>query len=109
MRNMYNSEYFVKKLNLAPHPEGGYFREIYKSNHWINADQISNRYQGERSLASTIYFLLEAGQVSKFHRLKADEIMFYHYGSALALHMIDEEGAYSVAILEFLLTGVFFH
>jgi len=96
---MYTPEYFIKKLDLKPHPEGGYFREIYKSTYQADAQNLPEWYHGGRALSSTIYFLLDVGQVSRFHRLKGDEIMFYHYGSPLDLHAIDADGNYSMVTL----------
>ncbi|GMQ56397.1 cupin domain-containing protein [Vallitalea sediminicola] len=93
---MFNAEYFIEKLELSPHIEGGYYREIY--NDTSNNIAIEN-YEGKRSLSTTIYYLLKSGQVSKFHKLISDEIWFYHYGTSLAIHMIDEQGKYSKAIL----------
>lgn len=93
---MYTPEYFIEKLQLAPHVEGGYYREIY--NDTSNRIGIED-YDGKRSLSTTIYYLLKLGQVSKFHKLKSNEIWFYHYGSPLTIHMIDTEGKYSKVVL----------
>jgi len=78
--------YFINELNLQPHVEGGYYKEIYRSPLNIN----------DRSLSTTIYFLLEGEQLSRFHQLTADEIWFFHYGSTLLIHQIDSNGDLSV-------------
>ena len=81
--------YFIDNLGLKPHVEGGYYKELYKSNHW----------QGERPIASTIYYLLKSGQVSRFHRLKSDELWLYHYGSPLRIVQLQEDGSVTVPVL----------
>ena len=59
-------EYWVNQLSLEPHPEGGYFKQTFKSN-----EVVAGR---ERVLYTSIYFLLESGNVSHFHRLQSDEL-----------------------------------
>ncbi|AFL83487.1 hypothetical protein Belba_0840 [Belliella baltica DSM 15883] len=78
----------VAQLDLRPHPEGGFYKEIYRSDLEINTDN------GERSLMTSIYFLLTSENVSKFHQIKSDEMWFYHEGSPLTVHVIDEGGQY---------------
>ncbi len=96
---MINAEYFIEKLDLQEHIEGGYFREVYRCADTVNSDLVSADFEDPRALATTIYFLLKSGQTSKFHRLKFDEIWFYHYGSPIRIHMIDAEGKYSSHVL----------
>jgi uncharacterized protein len=91
---MYTAEYFIDKLGLEAHIEGGYFKEIYRNSFEISSEGFSHALEGKRSLSTTIYFLLKSGQVSKFHQLKSDEIWFYHYGCPILIHMIDENGDY---------------
>lgn len=76
----------VKTLNLKPHPEGGYYAEIYR------ADKDVNTPNGQRSLATAIYFLLTSENASKFHSIAGDEIWFYHEGSPLTVHILSEKG-----------------
>jgi len=73
---------FVQALQLETHIEGGYCRELFKS----------RQQSGERPISSSIYYLLKSGQVSKFHRLKSDELWFFHSGSTLLIHQIDGDG-----------------
>jgi hypothetical protein len=93
------AEYFIEKLELQEHIEGGYFKEVYRCADTVNSDFVSADYEDPRALATTIYFLLKSGQTSKFHRLRFDEIWFYHYGSPIRIHMIDPEGKYSSHVL----------
>jgi uncharacterized protein len=79
---MNTAKYFIQQLNLQTHIEGGYYKEFYRS----------SLKTGDRSLSTTIYFLLEKEQISHFHQLTADEIWFFHHGAALIVHCIDAEG-----------------
>lgn len=74
----------IKKLNLQAHPEGGYFSEMYRSEMTIPGI--------ERQLMTAIYFLLTSDNVSRFHRIKSDELWFYHGGSSLIVHTLGENG-----------------
>lgn len=96
---MYTAEDYIAKLELEPHPEGGYFRQVFKSDWNVAEEYLPHDYGGKRSLYSTIYFLLDAGQVSQFHRLGSDEIMFHHAGTSLELYIIDSEGNLTVSSL----------
>lgn len=86
----------IRNLQLAPHPEGGWYRETYRSEESIPAGSLPARYSGARSFATAIYFLLEAGQFSAFHRLASDEAWFHHAGGDLEIFCIDEAGSLSV-------------
>jgi len=86
---------WVIYLNLSAHPEGGYFREIYRNAIELKINDI---YSGNRSLASSIYYMLESDQVSKLHRLKSDEIWYFHFGSAVKVHIF-EKGNYQSYVL----------
>ncbi|MDN3203816.1 cupin domain-containing protein [Algoriphagus sediminis] len=78
--------YLVKKLDLLPHPEGGFYKETYRSK------QILDTPYGERSLMTSIYFLLTSENVSHFHRIKSDEHWYFHEGSPLTIHLLDRQG-----------------
>jgi predicted cupin superfamily sugar epimerase len=69
----------IDRLSLKPHPEGGWYREIFRSP--VNV-QTS---RGERSAITTIYYLLEAGQLSRWHAVDADEIWHFYCGAPLEL------------------------
>ncbi|MBE6052419.1 MAG: cupin domain-containing protein [Clostridium sartagoforme] len=80
---MRSAEYYIKSLDMEPHIEGGYFKESFVSNDEVKKD---------KKLWSSIYFLLRTGEVSNFHRLKSDELWYYHDGQALTIYMITPEG-----------------
>lgn len=69
-------EDIAKKLNLKPHVEGGYYRRIYTH---------ENKLEDDRGLASSIYYLLEGGMNTRWHKVDADELWLWHAGSPLML------------------------
>lgn len=92
MRNQNRINFLVKSLNLLPHPEGGFYKETFRS-----ADGIETE-QGERNLCTSIFFLLTSENVSKFHRIKSDELWFFHEGSPLTVHTLGENGYESLSL-----------
>jgi len=70
----------IRTLELAPHPEGGFYRETWRSPMRVAADR-----QPSRSAVTTIYFLLAAGSFSAWHRVRSDEIWHWYEGDALEL------------------------
>jgi predicted cupin superfamily sugar epimerase len=84
--------YWIQKLNLQKHPEGGYYRETYRSNEMISKECLANRYDGDRSVYTSIYFLLTGKDISAFHRIKSDEIWHFYFGSSITLYRIDPDG-----------------
>jgi predicted cupin superfamily sugar epimerase len=92
---MPSSADWINILQLVRHPEGGYYREIYRSEGIIAQPTLPMRYSGGRAFATTIYYLLESGDVSHLHRLKSDEQWFHIDGTALTIHSIDPDGTYS--------------
>lgn len=96
---MKNAEYFIEKLNLEPHPEGGYFKEVYRNDEFIKSDALPSRYLGERNFGTSIYYLLQNDEKSHLHKLKSDELWYYHYGSALQVHLISPTSEYSKIVI----------
>lgn len=88
-----NAEYWISKLNLIPHPEGGYYRRTYQCAEKISDKELSVEFSDQRMLATSIYFLLTVDEVSNFHRLKSDEIWYFHAGAPLTVYVIHENGA----------------
>ena len=85
-------EEIIKSLELLPHPEGGYYKETYRSLGNINTDSLDESYNGKRSYSTCIYFLLTSDDFSAFHKIKQDEIWHFHEGSPIKLHTISEKG-----------------
>lgn len=89
---MKNADYWIQHLNLTPHPEGGFYNEIYRSSINISKNELPVGYTGDRRVATSIYFLLRSQDISKMHRLRSDEIWYYHAGSSAKIYIIDPEG-----------------
>jgi predicted cupin superfamily sugar epimerase len=85
---------WVSKLGLTPHPEGGFYKRTFESKEQITDKELSVTFEGQRKLYTSIYFLLTSDDVSHFHRLKSDELWYFHAGSPLTIHVIDENGEY---------------
>jgi hypothetical protein len=96
---MNNAEYWINKLGLEKHPEGGWFSEVYRSEETTKAEQLPKRFAGERHHSTSIYFLLTSDTFSAFHRIKSDELWHFYDGSAVTIHMIDGNGEYSSVTL----------
>jgi len=90
---------YVVKLNLTPHPEGGYYKEVYRSNENIDQNALPKRYAGDRNFGTSIYYLLPNGTFSSFHRLKSDEIWNFYLGSSLVIYLLTDEITPSVITL----------
>jgi uncharacterized protein len=90
---------WVEQLELIPHPEGGYYREVYRSEGGIPAEDLGLTSGGIRSFATSIYFLLEHGNPSKFHRIAFDELWFFHAGSPISIHTLSPENGHQTMVL----------
>jgi uncharacterized protein len=84
--------YWIEKLGLQPHPEGGFYREIYRSGENITHSGLPERFTGARSMATSIYFLLPGDKISALHRIKSDEGWHFYAGTGLDVHVISPEG-----------------
>jgi len=71
----------VSALDLRPHPEGGHYREVFRSRETVEPRDG----RGERSALTTIYFLLRAGERSRLHRVTSDEVWHFYEGDPLEL------------------------
>lgn len=85
----------IEQLGLSPHPEGGYFKETYRSEGTIPKSVLPSQYQGDRNYATSIYFLLTSGNFSAFHKILQDEQWHFYAGSPILVHMISPDGLYS--------------
>ncbi len=89
---MMNAEFWIKHLALNPHPEGGWYKEVYRAKEEISINALPNRYNGNRNTATSIYFMLEEGNISHFHRIKSDEIWYFHAGEACIVYLLHPNG-----------------
>ncbi len=87
-----NAEYWIEKLDLLPHPEGGRYREVYRCSEWYKAESLPRRFAADRTFSTAIYFLLQAGTFSAFHRIKSDEIWHHYEGGDLEIIIMDHAG-----------------
>ncbi|MCF2140007.1 MAG: cupin domain-containing protein [Candidatus Lokiarchaeota archaeon] len=85
---------WIEKLSLTPYPEGGYYRESYRSSQIIPGNVYVPPRSENRVSATSIYFLLEGDQHSSWHRLNSDEIWYFHSGTTVIIHTFSQEGKY---------------
>jgi len=82
----------IKEYSLLPHPEGGYYKEAYRSEEMIPGSLLPERFGGDRNFSTAIYFLLEEGNFSAFHRIRSDECWHFYAGDALLVHVLHLNG-----------------
>jgi predicted cupin superfamily sugar epimerase len=92
---MNDAQYWIDRLDLEPHVEGGYFKETYRADENIGSHALPERFSGDRSFCTAIYFLLHNRDFSAFHRVKQDELWHFYTGDTLLLHIINQQGNYS--------------
>lgn len=78
---------WAEDLNLAPHPEGGWYRETWRSDITLPASALPGHYPGARTAGTAILFLLLPGQRSAWHTVRGTELWFHHRGSPLQLDL----------------------
>ena len=81
-----NAQHYIQKLDLEPHPEGGFYKRIYQSPLHC---QTPN---GQRPLSTSIHYLLESGDFSAWHRIKSDELWYFNDGADLNIHTLSQNG-----------------
>ena len=103
---MHPADYWIEKLDLSHHPEGGYYRETYRSKTSYEFRK-SPVFSGNRAYATAIYYLLTENERSRLHRIKSDEIWFHHTGSSpLTVYLFHDVGFMSTFTLDHA-TGTF--
>jgi hypothetical protein len=83
---------WIDQLQLTRHPEGGWYRETYRSDESIPREALPPRFSGARVFSTAIYFLLQDNEFSALHRIKQDEVWHFHDGGTLIISVIDESG-----------------
>ena len=86
------AQQLIELYNLQPHPEGGWYKETYQSKEQIDADSLPERFGGSRAFSTAIYFLLEQGNFSAFHRIKSDECWHFYAGDPLVVYVLQQDG-----------------
>ncbi len=78
----------VRRFNLLPHPEGGYYRETYRSTEAVQRLEPETA----RSASTAIYYLLDGGAYSAWHRIASDELWHFYAGDPLLVHILEDGG-----------------
>ena len=99
------AQYYIDQLQMLKHPEGGWYKETYRSNGVISAEELP-KHGGVRNYSTGIYFLLTEENFSAFHRIKSDEMWHFYDGDGLTIHEIQENGNYINHSLGLDLNGV---
>lgn len=92
---MIDAKVWIDKLQLQPHPEGGYFRETYRSRESIARPHLPPRFAGDRAFSTAIYFLLQGDDFSALHRIRSDELWHCYAGGPLTISVIAPDGELS--------------
>lgn len=90
-----DAAYWIRHLELVPHPEGGFYRETYRSDLSLPKSALPAGFAGDRATSTAIYFLLYEHNFSAFHRIRSDEMWHFYLGSPLTVHVIDAGGQFS--------------
>lgn len=94
---MRDAEQWINQLGLLPHPEGGHFREVYRSGSVVSPE--NPRGMPGRPEVTSIFFLLKEGEFSAFHRLRGVELWHLLDGGPMLLHRIAPDGTYARTVL----------
>ena len=84
---------YVQALQMLPHPEGGFYKETYRSQQLMTVARPDNGALAQRNVSTGIYFLLERGNFSAFHQIRSDEMWHFYAGQALEVLEISASGA----------------
>lgn len=98
----FDANELIRRLDLQPHPEGGYYRETYRASTMTSAVEREGRpeqFAKPRSVATAIYFLLPAGEKSTWHRIDADEMWHFYAGGPLLVAELHEQGRVRETVL----------
>ena len=94
------ARFWIEKLALTAHPEGGWFKETFRSEDEFSKQQLPERYSSPRNASTCIYYLLNQTDRSCFHRLQSDESWHYYAGgSPVRLYIISDEGKLETKLL----------
>jgi uncharacterized protein len=94
-----DAAYWIAALRLAPHPEGGWFRQTYAADLTIAQNALPPDFAGPRAASTAIYFLVDGATFSAFHRLRSDELWHFYAGGALTIHIIEPDGTHAEILL----------
>jgi predicted cupin superfamily sugar epimerase len=86
------AEKLIAHYSLLPHPEGGWYKETYRSTNNIIQNALPSNFTEGRVFSTAIYFLLEQGNFSAFHKIKSDECWHFYSGQTLLVYVINVQG-----------------
>jgi uncharacterized protein len=89
---MHEINELIDQLKLTKHPEGGFYKETYRSDFVITKNALPSFFESNRNISTSIYFLLPSGEKSLLHRIKSDEVWYYHKGSTLLIYILMNTG-----------------
>jgi len=90
---MVTAKQLIDLLGLMPHPEGGYFAEVWRSPERLAVNALPPRYSGARSLSTSIYYLITPRSFSMMHRLRSDEIFHFYLGDPVEMLLLGPQSA----------------
>ncbi len=96
---MTDTNALIRQLGLSPHPEGGFFKETYRSLDLLPKESLPGRYNGPRCAGTAIYYLLEKGDFSALHRVQSDETFHLYLGGPVEILTISPDGRGETAII----------
>lgn len=96
---MLTANKLILQYNLHKHPEGGWYKETYRSTDIIAQHALPDGFNGSRSLSTAIYFLLEKGNFSAFHKIKSDECWHFYAGESLLIYVLKPNGTLDIISL----------
>jgi hypothetical protein len=89
----------IRTYGLRRHPEGGYFKESYRSAGLIIAAEPADSIAGARNFSTAIYFLLPGGARSRLHRIKSDELWHFYLGGPLTVASLSPKGKVEYTVM----------
>ena len=94
-----DAKYWIDKLQLIPHPEGGYYRQTYWAELMLEKAALPPEFGGSRAVSTAIYFLLQGTDFSAFHQLESDEMWHFYAGGTLVVDVLAKDGEHSEILL----------
>ncbi len=88
---MHSAKYWIEKLRMTAHPEGGWFTETFRDTRMVTAENLKGELK-TYSASTAIYFLLDDQAFSAFHRIGAAEVWHFYAGTGITIYSIDQNG-----------------